>query len=36
MQAEAERVQATGITGGDIKIEVTNVNDSANKVDRPS
>lgn len=28
--------EATGITGGDIKIEVTNVNDPANKVDRPS
>ncbi len=28
--------EATGVTGGDIKIEVTNVNDPANKVDRPS
>ena len=28
--------EATGTTGGDIKIEVTNVDDPANKVERPS
>jgi hypothetical protein len=28
--------ESSGTTGGDISIEVTNVNDPANKVDRPS